>query len=496
MIEVVYKEEKKKPVGNEGFFGIPKNIRQIGDTDGNFKIYIEDYAYHYLDRLSDEAVQGKIAILFGKINWWEGVTYVFIKSAFMPEGVEADENHLPFSEEIWAQAESMLEERFGGQEIVGWFFTMQECPAELTEAMKRAHLHYFAGNDKVFFLKEALEKEERFFRFENGDLCPQKGYYLYYERNDAMQELLVEAGNQMPMEKEGQVKDEAVRSFREIISRKQEENREQKSAPFYMYASAAAAIILALTLGTNFLEEYDQLHQESSVVQELSSETLADSGTDGAEWENPSEEDSVETVGEKAKAAGEEEDRGQLDEEPTEDTEENADTAGDAGADSGESDSFEKTGVKSEGAAAEEGQERDEYEETDEEGEGADREEGQEGDDSAETNRENKGIVSGEENEDSRENEGDGRERKSQNIDNAFEETDDEEEKDRLSGVGRQSEASSSAASRTYVIQAGDTLTSISRKAYGTSDRVAEICRLNGMTAETVIYPGEKILLP
>ena len=50
MIEIVYKEEKKEARGNESFFQIPRNIRQIGEAKGNRRIYLEDYAYTFLRR--------------------------------------------------------------------------------------------------------------------------------------------------------------------------------------------------------------------------------------------------------------------------------------------------------------------------------------------------------------------------------------------------------------------------------------------------------------
>ena len=42
MIEVVYKEEKKEAVGNESFFQLPKNIRQIGEISASYIIYMEE----------------------------------------------------------------------------------------------------------------------------------------------------------------------------------------------------------------------------------------------------------------------------------------------------------------------------------------------------------------------------------------------------------------------------------------------------------------------
>lgn len=36
----------------------------------------------------------------------------------------------------------------------------------------------------------------------------------------------------------------------------------------------------------------------------------------------------------------------------------------------------------------------------------------------------------------------------------------------------------------------------ISEKYYGTMSRVKDICAMNGITSEDVIYAGQKILLP
>lgn len=53
-----------------------------------------------------------------------------------------------------------------------------------------------------------------------------------------------------------------------------------------------------------------------------------------------------------------------------------------------------------------------------------------------------------------------------------------------------------SASVKTYIVQDGDTLASISRDAYGTVKYVDEICELNNIDKEDYIFPGEKILLP
>ena len=47
-----------------------------------------------------------------------------------------------------------------------------------------------------------------------------------------------------------------------------------------------------------------------------------------------------------------------------------------------------------------------------------------------------------------------------------------------------------------YTVKVGDTLAGISQMYYGTTEKVQEICELNGITYEDPILPGQKILLP
>ena len=95
MIEIVYEKEKQKPDGNEGYFRIPNNIRQIGEITGTQKIYIEDYAYTYLSRIATEnSHKGMAAILMGQSNWKDGNSYLFVKSAVALEEMEVSEEHL------------------------------------------------------------------------------------------------------------------------------------------------------------------------------------------------------------------------------------------------------------------------------------------------------------------------------------------------------------------------------------------------------------------
>lgn len=418
MIEVVYKEEKKEAVGNEKFFHIPKNIRQIGEVDDNYKIYIEDYAYHYLDRMADEVSGGKIALLMGQTNWSEGTAYVFIKGAFRLKNMEADPEHIVFDEEIWNEATETMEIYFPQQDVVGWFFTMPENTMQITESIYRAHLNYFAGNDKVFFMKEPLDKEEAFYRYENGKMCKQAGYYLYYERNETMQEFLIAEGENKPMESGELVNDKAVKDFRDIITQKKEkkENKTEKKSPYFMYASSAAAIIIALALGTTYINDYQKMRDVQGTAEELASqvsEVAADTG---------------DTISHVYEVAREKSDSAQANSSLAE-------------AVTGTPEAKESLTAKVSPEETPEATETPEAPETPE---------------AAETPKAAEPL---------------------------------EEEED-AAGAAANTEP------QAYEIQPGDTLTSICKSVYGDISMIDSICQLNSISGDTVIYPGETLLLP
>ena len=78
MIEVIYKDEKQEAKGNESIFSVPKNIRQIGQANDDYRIYMEDYVYTFLGREAGAGdVNGEdkkcLAVLTGETKWASGI---------------------------------------------------------------------------------------------------------------------------------------------------------------------------------------------------------------------------------------------------------------------------------------------------------------------------------------------------------------------------------------------------------------------------------------
>ena len=154
MIEVIYKEEKTENDTEERLFSIPRNIRQIGFSGGNSRIYIEDYVYTFLGRLAggeSRKESGTAAVFTGEIKWNDGITYVFIRGAIMLDDSQVTAEHIDFSEEVWAKIQEQQSHYFTDQEIVGWFFARPQLYLETNELLTKIHLRYFGG-EKVLML--------------------------------------------------------------------------------------------------------------------------------------------------------------------------------------------------------------------------------------------------------------------------------------------------------------------------------------------------------
>lgn len=396
MIEVVYKEEKKEAVGNESFFQLPKNIRQIGEISAAYKIYMEDYVHTFMARIAGQESEARIGLLLGKSNWMDGITYIFIRSALLMEKMEVSLEHISFTDEIWQQAESEIERCFAEQQVVGWFFVMPECPMELTDMLYRTHLNYFGGNDKLLYMMEPLEKEEVFFHYENGCMSRQKGFYLYYDKNTPMQEYMIRMNKNIPIEKKEEVKDKAVQDFRKIISGKPVKETPEKSGGFsLLHAIGTCVVAGAMAVGITYLNNAQET-QETSVKSQKTA--VHAEGTEVKEERQVSENQMSTYDFEE--------------EENTEKTEEPEKTESIMPEQTPEPEVTETAG-------------------------------GQE---------------------------------------------------EQIQDASAQSQELTAHGS--YVVQRGDTLSSISKRVYGSAGQLNNICRLNNLNINDIIYPGQIILLP
>ena len=204
MIEIVYEKEKQKPEGNEGFFRIPNNIRQIGEIRGTQKIYIEDYAYTYLCRISSEnSHRGIAAILLGQANWKEGISYLFIKSAVALPDMEVTEEHLTFTQEIWNHVYEKNKEYFPEQEVVGWFLSIPAAPWNCMRSFARPISIISAAMTKCSLCRNRWKKKRPSTAMKKAGCPVSPAFTCIMRKNEPMRNFLIAQNERAETENRG-----------------------------------------------------------------------------------------------------------------------------------------------------------------------------------------------------------------------------------------------------------------------------------------------------
>lgn len=264
MIEVVY--DRAKQTEDNVFEGIvlPKNIRQIGAPAGNKRIYIEDYVMTYLKQLANpNATYARGAILVGESVKGERGEALFISGALPAQNLELDLEESTFDGETWSLIYQEVKTHFPDLEVVGWFLSRMGFSTMVNDMIVRLHMDNFAGEDKVLYIMDALEDEEAFYMTEGDYLRRQSGYYIYYARNEAMQNFMIEnkesVGGGEPSEVER--KDEAViRNYKKIMEERARHAKIERMNKV-LYGMCSGLSVAVLALGIAVFSNYQMLEK-------------------------------------------------------------------------------------------------------------------------------------------------------------------------------------------------------------------------------------------
>lgn len=269
MIEKVY--SKKEPENQENV-RIPKNIRQIGNSISNKKIYVEDYVMNRLKKVPEKENDIGYGVLLGEIKNSSGNSYIFIKG--MIEVRDIIENSIIFNDEIWSAIYQDKKQFFEKLDIVGWFLSVPYRVSDDMNGIKKLHLDNFAGNNKVCFLSDRTESEEGFYIYEQTSFNKQKGYYIYYEKNEKMKKYVKSRDNNQGKEKAtNPLADKEVKknekkepkeqgNLRQTIKEANEENRRQGRLAYGVNGVLIVALLLSTVVMLNNYGELKNIKQE------------------------------------------------------------------------------------------------------------------------------------------------------------------------------------------------------------------------------------------
>lgn len=249
-----------------------ESIKVVGDMECAYHIYIEDYVYTYIYQLAAaDLAKESSAILIGEIysDSREAVVrgIVPINMDKLEEGVEWID--MGTVEEIELQRKNY----FSDQDIIGWMHMQPGYGTMLTMKELREHKNVFEGNGTICMLVDAINKIETLYVYEDEELKEQSGYCMYYERNEDMQQFMLDHPFTSGTKEE--MKDTVVNQFREIGKMRKAEYAQRKN--LNLTVIAASVILIALTAVIVKMNDNKNYNEAAKMV---NSTQLTDSNSD------------------------------------------------------------------------------------------------------------------------------------------------------------------------------------------------------------------------
>ncbi len=244
---------------------LPKNVRQIGDPDQVVRLYVEDYVNTYLKRLYPSGRQTmRVGVLLGSVEQYDGTPYIFIDGAMELEDVETEGEKILFSESSWKKLYSAMETAFPKRTVQGWFLCGGPSSQLSPLNYWKQHSQYFAGKNQLMYLNHGLEGEEAVYVTSEDGFYRLKGHYIYYERNQMMQDYMISRKDVRRVESGSHEK--VIKDFRQrMTDRKEQAGARQRTAGVLGMACGILSVAV-LAGGVVLMNNYQKMRQMEGVL--------------------------------------------------------------------------------------------------------------------------------------------------------------------------------------------------------------------------------------
>lgn len=260
----------------------PRNFRQIGTPEGEKHIFIEDYVYTYLHPAFLGMNERRVCILVGRTETHGKNTNIYVNGAFELPEIAYCGTAPVFQEKIRTEICTLIKRYFDGSTLLGWFYDEKGTAPCLTPELERIMKNFFGGNNRLLLLSDSLEKEETLYIYEDGAVHKKEGYYIYYERNQAMQEYMIVSRKDTPQEvKPEEVRDEALKNYRELVLNRPKKNFQLPAFHSLVYGSGLLVVIAIIVVGISMFNNYEKMKKLETAVSVME-EKNGSSGTDPA----------------------------------------------------------------------------------------------------------------------------------------------------------------------------------------------------------------------
>lgn len=246
---------------------LPKNVKQIGQVPNGQKIYIEDYVITYLKQMLEQEKEMRVSVLYGHKEIIENEMYWFVNGAIEAE-TDFFMHKTILSEESWEKVNDLARRFFDDMAVLGWAIARPESTDSMQEQVIRTQKTFFRLDQKLYFEYITDENKEDIFLYEKGKFKKQSGYYVYYDKNECMQNYMVSlrAQERHPEEFEADRTMQQIRENRE--EKKQQRSRQRTTTLLTCFSMILVTTIMII--GITMLNNYEKMESMERVLNQIS----------------------------------------------------------------------------------------------------------------------------------------------------------------------------------------------------------------------------------
>lgn len=229
---------------------LPKNVQQIGESPSDQRVYLEDYVITFLEQLTKHNGQAETPVLlYGRREQENEQTCYFVYGAVIKEESMEPEK---------------LQSVFPAYEMIGEAYVCREGE----EPQRRAQRYEgsTAQRSLLFFIGDNQETLAVILSGQNKRQL--NGYYIFYDKNEVMQNILLEWYRNAGDQKTETGKDYAVKEFRERYDGRQEEFHRRKLMTV-LYTASLLLIMLCCITGISMMNQYDKMLRMEATIEHL-----------------------------------------------------------------------------------------------------------------------------------------------------------------------------------------------------------------------------------
>ncbi|MFT4107642.1 MAG: LysM peptidoglycan-binding domain-containing protein [Lacrimispora sp.] len=244
---------------------LPRNIRQIGERDQVVKLYVEDYVNTYLKRLYPAGGQElRVGVLLGSLEIYDGTPYIFIDGALEMEDVTEYGKKVVFSELAWKKTCQSMEQLFPRRSVLGWFLCGR--PGDDLSPLNywKQHVQYFGGPNKLMYLSSGADGDETIYITSEDGFYRLKGYSIYYERNQMMQDYMVLRKDIKRIETD--TNDKVIEEFRKRMDEHKGDLTGRYQRVSILRGMCMAMSVVILAGGIVMFNNYERMRDMESVI--------------------------------------------------------------------------------------------------------------------------------------------------------------------------------------------------------------------------------------